>query len=447
MNILLIDDNQRIFPIMKENLEIAGYQLFYASNTKQAFKQIQINFIDVILLDIKLGNENGVETLKKLKKLDKEIPVIMITGFASVDTAVTSMKEGAFDYLKKPLNFNLLCQLIEKAIEASSIKQENSSLKKLRINDLPNLTSLDGDFQNTIERAKLLANSDFPVLITGENGTGKELLAECIHRYSKRSSQKLHKINCAAFPESLLDNELFGHNKGSFTGAESDFKGIFEQANNATLFLDEIGDMPSTIQVKILRVLQNNEIRRIGGDKTIKVNIRFIAATNKNLQEQIDIGNFRKDLFYRLNTASLQIPPLRNRRKDINLLAKDFLEEYNIQNEGTKKFFSSEVLKYFENYNWPGNVRELKNVVHYSYTISRNDSILIDDLPPSLQKENQDLMLENDLSLFEQQQIKMIKKALQDTGNNKTEAAKLLKISRNTLYFKIKKYRISHGQK
>lgn len=442
MNVLLVDDNQGIYSVMKENLGFAGHTLYCASNTENAHVQMKKQSIDAILLDIKLGSENGIDTLKEFKQLYKNTPIIMITGYATVDTAVKSMKEGAFDYLKKPLNFDIMCQLLESAFEASKMKLENAALKMRRIEDLPALTSRDPNFQDIINRAQILASTDLPVVITGENGTGKELLAEYIHRHSERSSQKLHKINCAAFPESLLDNELFGHEKGAYTGADSTFKGIFEQADHATLFLDEIGDMPHFIQVKILRVLQNNEIRRIGGSTTINVNNRYIASTNKDLKELIRQGLFREDLYYRLNAAVLEIPPLRNRKHDIPLLASYFLDAYNRKNNSTTKFLSEKVINLFQCYHWPGNIRELKNVLNYAATVSMGSEITIKDLPPSQDMKKGSTLKISGISPLENQQIELIKKTLSKTGNNKTQAAKILNISRNTLYLKIKRYGI-----
>ena len=446
MNVLLIDDNRGIFTIMRENFEFAGHRLHYASCEREAMARIAgsgVDTPDVILLDIKMGRESGLDILSTIKARHPDIPVIMITGYASVETAVAGMKAGAFDYLTKPLDFDLLCRQIEKAGENYRVKLENRELKERLIEDLPAITSRDTEYLKIIERAGTLASSDLSILILGENGTGKELLAELIHRRSERSSRKMHKINCAAFPESLLDNELFGHEKGAYTGADGLFKGIFEQADGGTLFLDEIGDMPPIIQVKLLRVLQNSEIRRIGGDRTINIDVRFIGATNKNLHHLIAAGVFREDLFYRLNTAVLNIPPLRERKGDIELLTSFFLDEFSRKNNQSRKEISPAVSRLFSDYSWPGNVRELKNVLNYAATIGAGSQIQADDLPPYVVSPNAPAAApDTSGNPLEDQQIEIIRKTLVKCGNNKSRAARILNISRNTLYMKMKKYGI-----
>jgi transcriptional regulator with PAS, ATPase and Fis domain len=289
-------------------------------------------------------------------------------------------------------------------------------------------------------KAKKLAITNLPILITGENGTGKEVVADFIHRHSARHLQKIVKINCAAFPETLLDNELFGHEKGAYTGADMAFKGVFERAHESSLFLDEIGDMPLTIQAKILRTLQHHEIRRIGGEDTITVDVRFIAATNRRLKELIESRKFREDLFYRLNAAILHLPPLRERKEDIPLLAEHFLSEYAGANAGTAKELSEEVLETFFEYHWPGNVRELKNALNYAAAISSGSVIGRDDLPPHFAPISpQEAISEN---IREDTEKTLILKALHKVNYNKTKAADLLKMSRKTLYNKLEKYGI-----
>lgn len=443
MNILLVDDKEGIYSVMRENFEFTGHTLLYSASQNECLKTLNSQKIDVVLLDIMLGQDNGVETLKLIKKRLPDLPVIMITGYATVETAVLTMKLGAFDYLKKPLKFERLSQLTEKAYDTSRIKKENKALKERMIEDLPPLSSLNPHFSETISRARKLASTDFPLLIQGENGTGKELLVDYIYRHSNRVAEKLNKINCAAFTESLLDNELFGHEKGAYTGASSSFKGIFEQSDNGTLFLDEIGDMPETIQVKILRVLQNQEVRRIGGDATTKINVRFIGATNKNLEKMISKGDFREDLYYRLNTAILRIPPLRERLMDLPALTNYFLTDFSRKNNQDLKTLSPEVDSLFKQYKWPGNIRELKNVLNYAATICSSNLIGLIDLPPSIRFYESDSAEENAFSLRENQEMELIKKTLSLTGSNKSESARILNMSRNTLYQKMKKYGIA----
>ncbi len=303
------------------------------------------------------------------------------------------------------------------------------------------LQSKNVEFCNVLQRAKQLAASDITILIIGENGTGKEGLAEYILKNSKRQSEKFIKINCAAFPESLLDNELFGHEKGAYTGASSEYRGVFEQADRGTLLLDEIGDMPKTLQAKILRVIQNQEVRRIGANETKKINVRFLASTNKDLSAMVEEGSFREDLFYRLNGGMLRIPPLRNRKEDLEDLTQSLLETISENNNIGVKHLSAHVKNLFHNYQWPGNVRELKNVLLYAATISQNDEIKLEDLPPGI--EPCDSHLNNSLTLVQQKEKELIYKTLLETKNNKSETAKFLNMSRNTLYLKLKKYGIA----
>lgn len=443
MNILLVDDKKNIFSVMRENFEFSGHVLFYSASQEECLKTLHSKKIDVVLLDIMLGNDSGIDILKIIKKSFFDIPVIMITGYSTVETAVMAMKIGAFDYLKKPLKFDLLCQLVEKAYDASQIQKENKSLKERMIEKLPPLSSLNPNLSETIKRSIRLASTDFPILIQGENGTGKELLVDNIYRHSNRAAEKLNKINCAAFTESLLDNELFGHEKGAYTGASSSFKGIFEQSDNGTLFLDEIGDMPATIQVKILRVLQNLEIRRIGGTRTIKINVRFIGATNKDLEDMVRMGQFREDLYYRLNTVILKLPPLRDRLMDLPMLIDHFLSDFSRKSEQNVKRLSPEVNFLFTQYKWPGNIRELKNVLTYAATISSSDTIQLQDLPPSIRFYNSTNTTTEIYSIVELQELELIKNTLSTTGGNKSETARILNISRNTLYQKLKKHGIT----
>lgn len=434
MNILLIDDKRAFFDILKDNFSYTGHHLMYSKNTAEALGIIQKHLVEIILLDINLGTENGIDTLQTIKNEFPHIPIIMITGFASVETAVNSMKLGAYDYVKKPLDFSMLNQLVERAYEANKYKLENKNLKNRLIEKIPITDSLNPQVKETLERAKKLADTELPILILGDNGTGKELLADYIHSHSQRNSEKMLKINCAAFPENLLDNELFGHEKGAYTGADSRFKGIFERADQGTLFLDEIGDMPLSIQSKILRVLQNQEIRRIGGEKNIKIDVRFIAATNKNPEKLIEEGLFRRDLYYRLNTALLHLQPLRNRLEDLPILIRNFINQ---QEEG--KSISEQVMELFRNYSWPGNIRELKNVINYAAIISNNETIKLSDLPPSFSSSSTN---NNKLSPIQENEKELIEKTLRKYNYNKTKSAKALHMSRNTLYLKINRFGI-----
>ncbi len=381
-----------------------------------------------------------MEVLQQLTAVDKHPPVIMITGFGSIETAVKAVKSGAYDYVQKPLNFNKLLSTIENAVKLSELKKENRQLKSRIVELSDRIVTQDKSMLDLCHKARRLAATEIPILVLGENGTGKELLANFIHNHSNRSSRSFNCINCAAFPESLLDNELFGHEKGAYTGANGTFCGVFEKADHGTLLLDEIGDMAPTTQAKILRTLQNNEIRRIGGNKNIHIDVRFIACTNKDLDQLISKGRFREDLYYRINAATLIIPPLRARLGDIPLLVDHFLEVYAENNSKKMAGVSEKVLHCFLNYHWPGNIRELKNTINYAATMAQSDRIRIEDLPAIFcEMEAQGA----DYNIREATEKMMIMRMLKQAEYNKRKAAKLLKISRKTLYNKLKKYGIS----
>ncbi len=440
MQILLIDDNEQLSEILKDNFSFVGHYMFYANDSVSAFDVLEKELIHVILLDVRLGDENGVDVLKKLKVEYPNIPVIMITGYATIEVAVSAMQMGAYDFVKKPIEFNTLCARIETATNTVKFKAENTNLKNRLKENGTALISKNKKYNEIISRAQRLAASDISILIIGENGSGKEILADYIYKNSNRISEKFVKINCASFPESLLDNELFGHEKGAFTGADTVFTGVFEQANRGTLLLDEIGDMPLTLQAKILRVLQNQEIRRLGGKNTRKVDIRFIAATNKDLEKMVKEGTFREDLYYRLNGGMLKIPPLRERKEDLDFLIDDLLRAISIDSKVPQKQISIKVYDIFRNYPWHGNIRELKNALVYASVISQNDIIEAEDLPPSFGvKANSS---DSQLSLIQEREKDLIRKILLQNNNNKTETARVLKMSRNTLYLKLKKYGI-----
>ena len=438
-NILVIDDKIKICQSLAQNFDQRGYQTFFETTEEKALALFSKYAINVVLLDIMLGEQNGLEVLQELLLIKPDIPVIMITGYGSIDTAVQSIKLGAFDYVTKPLDFEKLFNIVESAANMSGPSEEKPHRKK-HIGDPPKIITQHKKMLELCAKAKKLAATDLPILLTGENGTGKEIIADFIHMHSSRNTRKMLKINCAAFPETLLDNELFGHERGAYTGADTAFKGVFERAHGSSLFLDEIGDMSLTIQAKILRTLQHHEIRRIGGERTITVNVRFIAATNRDPEELIAAKKFREDLFYRLNTAILYLPPLRERKEDIPLFVEHFLSEYSRMNSTHVKKVSDEVLEIFLDYHWPGNVRELKNAVNYAAAISSNDVIEIDALPPHFSPVEPPNISDN---IREDVEKTLILKMLQKANYNKTRTAELLKMSRKTLYNKLEKYGIS----
>lgn len=438
--ILIIDDKVKLCKTLVQTFGHIGYRALYATHGTEALKCLSRHNIQAILLDIKLGEENGIELLRQIRAFRQDIPVIMMTGYASVDTAVQSLKLGAFDYVKKPLDFEQLVNVVENALKPSPHQQDLPVAPQAVKPQAPHIVTQHSQMLKVCDKARRLATTDLPILILGENGTGKEVLADFIHSQSARNSRAMLKINCAAFPESLLDNELFGHEKGAYTGADTEFKGVFERANHSSLFLDEIGDMSLVIQAKILRTLHNRELRRLGGSRTIQVDVRFIAATNKDLQKLIDRERFRQDLYYRLKAAVLKIPPLRERKDDIPLLVDHFLAEYAQLQSEPLKTVASPVWEVLTRYEWPGNVRELKNLINYAAAIATKDVIGLDELPPDF-LEMPPAMEPN--GRLEDVEKNVILNMLRQTGYNKKRTAELLNIGRKTLYRKLQKYGIT----
>jgi two-component system, NtrC family, response regulator AtoC len=437
--ILIIDDNAKLAKSLARNFEQLGYAAHMAVDSREAFGVLGRRPVRAVLLDIVLGDEDGLAVLERITTRHPGAPVIMITGFGSIESAVASVKLGAFDYAQKPLDFNKLLKIVENAVKLGDLAEENSSLRD-RIMELSGcIVSKNPELLALCEKAKRLAATDISVLIQGENGTGKELLAKLIHNSSGRASRKMTTVNSAAFPDSLLDNELFGHEKGAYTGADSRFIGIFERAEKSSLYLDEIGDMSMPTQAKILRALQNQEIRRIGGNETIKVDVRLIASTNRDLARLIEEKRFRQDLYYRLNAAILKLPPLRERRDDIPLLVEHFLDLFSRENAKQTPTVSDAAMARFLDYGWPGNVRELKNTINYAATMSLSGAIHLEDLPASLMEAK---CPDFEDSMLEEAEKRLILRTLKETGNNKKKAAEVLSISRKTLYNKLKKYEI-----
>jgi len=439
-SVLIIDDNIKLCKSLAQNFDQLGYRSHYAENSAKAFDILSQHPVGVVLLDIVLGKEDGVDVLERLLSRNSKLPVIMITGYGSIETAVKSVKLGAFDYVQKPLDFNNILKIVENALRVANLKSENQRLKNRIVALTDRIITHSRKMIDVCNKAKRLAETDIPILIIGENGTGKELLANFIHNNSKRSAYQISSINCAAFPETLLDNELFGHEKGAYTGADAAFIGIFEKADGGTLHLDEIGDMAPSTQAKILRTLQNNEIRRIGGNKSITIDVRFIASTNKDILGLIAQGRFREDLYYRINAATLHIPPLKERMDDIPVLVNHFLSSFSNNNSKMVKRVSDDVLQRFSQYHWPGNIRELKNTINYAATMATSGDIRMEDLPAAfidMQKEK------SEYNIMEETEKMLIIKMLKQSDYNKRKAARLLEISRKTLYNKLKKYGIS----
>ena len=437
-NILVIDDNYKIYKSLELNLKKEGFLSCDARNSKDAIALMYSEKPDLILLDLALGEENGLDLLREVQKIDSTIPVIMITGYGTLESAVKAIKLGAFDFLEKPLQFEKLLSTINNALELTKLKNENRELKEKINVKRGGLITQNEKMLEICDKACKLAVTDIPILITGESGTGKELIADMIHDNSNRREQSLVKLNCSALSEQLLDSELFGHEKGAFTGAVASHIGVFEQACGGSLHLDEIGDMAMSTQAKILRAIQYGEIRRIGGATQIKVDVRFIASTNKDLSKLIDQGLFREDLMYRLNASCIHLPPLRERKEDIPVLAATFIKEF--QDEGERRSLSDLAIEKMLEYDWDGNIRELRNIIRVTLALTDKEIIEADAINiPKKMLVAMNPVLSGNLRSSERL---LIVDALSSTGNNRSAAASKLGISRKTLYNKIEKYGI-----
>ncbi len=380
--ILVVDDEQTILDTVSDILEDEDYQVITAIDGKECLKIIaEGDMPDLVLLDIWMPGIDGIEVLKKIREENPYLPVIIMSGHATIETAVEATKLGAFDFIEKPLSMDQLLVSCEKALKFKELQEENVLLRE-KAGHVKEITGTSMVIQELKEQIQIVAPTDAWVLIQGENGTGKELVAQTIHRLSKRASKPLIDINCAAIPDELIESELFGHEKGAFTGAAARKRGKFELANGGTLFMDEIGDMSMNTQAKILRVLQEQKFQRVGGSRTIKVDVRIIAATNKNLEEEIKKGNFREDLYFRLNVIPIIVPPLRDRKEDIPILVEQFLKEFSPG--GVKIEAEDGVIQALQAYDWPGNIRELRNLIERLVILSRNGKIRFKDLPPQI---------------------------------------------------------------
>ncbi|MCD6526590.1 MAG: sigma-54-dependent Fis family transcriptional regulator, partial [Desulfuromonas sp.] len=383
--ILVVDDEKNIRESITGILQDEGFQVITASDGVQALESVNDDKPDLVLLDIWMPGMDGIETLKQLRTRHDDIQVIMMSGHATIETAVTATKLGAYDFIEKPLSLEKLLVCIHNALKVNQLVEENKSLKE-KISKNYEIIGTSAPIQDLKQQIAIAAPTSGWVLITGENGTGKELVARSIHRMSKRSGKPFVEVNCAAIPEDLIESELFGHEKGAFTGATSKRKGKFDLAHEGTLFLDEIGDMSLKTQAKVLRILQEHKFERVGGIKTIEVDVRVIAATNKNLEDEIKSGNFREDLFYRLNVLPFHVPALRERAEDIELLTNHFLRSY-CEKENTEiKRITDDAVNIMQNYHWPGNVRELKNLIERLVIMNPGTELGATSLPAEINK-------------------------------------------------------------
>lgn len=451
--ILVVEDKESMAEMLKETLESGGYNVILASNGVEGIKCLKENKVDVVLTDLKLPQKNGIDVLKASKEENQLRPVIIMTAFGSIETAVTAMKGGAFDFITKPFDTDYLLMLIKRAIDTQRLITENILLKEefaLKLG-LPRIIGKSEKIVDVAQIVQKVAPTRATVLLLGESGTGKELFARAIHHLSNRQNYPFVPINCAAIPKDLLESELFGHEKGAFTSADAKKLGKFELADNGTIFLDEIGDMDLTIQSKILRAIEEGEIERVGAVKPVKVDVRIVAASNKDLEKAVEEKKFREDLYYRLNVFPIRIPPLRERREDIPLLVEYFVNKYCLEMKTAVKNISQDAIEMLMNYNWKGNVRELENAIERAVILCETDKITTEHFVlgrqynfescSKIQQGNGTLeaVAKDALRSAETERITAV---LKDTKGNKTKAAEILQVSYKTLLTKIKEYGI-----
>jgi two-component system NtrC family response regulator len=445
LNLLIIDDEEAQLLSLKSFLSRRNFDIITANDGKSGFDKLKDSQVDVVLTDFRMPNWDGYTVLKNIKELNPDIDVVIMTAFGSVDDAVKLMKSGAYDYLAKPIDLDELENLLERIREKRFLVSENKLLKKQLEEKfkLNSIISVSGEMEEVLNTAGRVAPSKASVLVRGESGTGKELIAKAIHFASPRKDKPFVTVNISSLSENLLESELFGHEKGSFTGASNERIGRFEEANGGTLFIDEVGDIPFPAQVKLLRAVQFSEIQRIGGNATKKVDVRIITATHRNLEEMIKSGEFREDLFYRLNVVSICIPPLRKRKSDIPVLVDHFINKYSQINEKVVNSLSSEAMDQLMKYTYPGNIRELENIIERAVVLSREDMITKSDLPNQIGKISEKSIFdpsdlehgyENKVKSFE---TEIILEALSRTDGNKSAAARLLKLTERHLRSRI----------
>jgi two-component system response regulator HydG len=444
--ILIVDDEESHRIMLRAVLKDEGYEVAEAADGTEAIRAVVKEAFDLILMDLRMTSMDGIEALTEIRKISTLVPVLIMTAYGSVKTAVEALKAGAFDYLTKPLDIDELKVLIDKALEHYHLRTENMILKE-RLGDRFDFSRIIGrsaGMKFMMETLAMVAPTDATVLIMGESGTGKEVVANAIHHNSPRAQQPFIKVSCAALPETLLESELFGHEKGAFTGAVSRRKGRFELSHRGTIFLDEIAEMSLATQTKLLRVLQERSFEPLGSSRTIRVDIRVITATNRELAAQVREGRFREDLFYRLNVVPLTVPPLRERKEDIPLLANHFLALFREKNSKPIKAISGKALDLLLRYEWPGNIRELENCIERAVIMARGEVVVPADLPPQIQMLSREegpmeFVIPSGISLGEMERA-VIVKTLAETGGNRTRTAEILGINRRTLQNKLKQY-------
>lgn len=449
--LLIVDDQEENLKSLALGFSRSDYEVLTALGGREAINAIKENDIDVAICDLKMPEVDGMEVLRYCTGLTPPVAVVMVTAFGTIESAVEALKEGAFDYITKPVNLKELRIQVEKAFEHQDLRKENIYLHT-QINKKYGFEGMIGEtaeMQRIFEKARLIAKSKATILIQGESGTGKDLLARAIHYNCPRAKQPFIPIHCAALPETLMESELFGHEKGAFTGAIARKEGLFELADGGTAFLDEISEIPPAMQVKLLRILETKEFMRVGGVKPLHVDIRVICATNKNLSEEVEDGRFREDLFYRLNVISFTLPPLRIRRADIPLLVKTFVDEFARENNKNIKSITKKALAFLTSYHWPGNIRELRNCIESIVVFAAGEEIDEDMLPshihPAEIKEPGYVFTASTGQTLDAIEMKYIQETLMGAEGNRTRAAEILGISRRTLQRKLKDLGIENG--
>jgi two-component system, NtrC family, response regulator HydG len=442
VTILVVDDEQVHRYMLCSMFKEWGWKCVEADDGKTAVDAVEKFRYDAVLMDVRMARMDGMEAFSRIHAMYPALPVIIMTAYSSVDAAVEAIKHGAYDYLTKPLDFDRLRLTLERAVDRKQVEERKQEAEKTKAETAS--TDILGNSPSMIELLEMIsyvAPTEATVLITGDSGTGKELVAAELHRNSARSNGPFVKVNCAALAESLLESELFGHEKGAFTGADKQRNGKFVQASGGTLFLDEIGETSQAMQVKMLRVLQEHELQRVGGEETIHTDARIIAATNRDLEEEVRAGNFREDLYYRLNVVTVPVPPLRDRKDDIPLLVNHFVRKFAEKNRREVAGVTSECMERLSLYPWPGNVRELENAIERGVILMRGEYLTEKSLPLPIQKqEKNDGEEETQPSSLQAQEKKLILQTLEETGGNKSEAARRLGITRKTLQNKLQKY-------
>ena len=445
--ILIIDDEVQIRTLLTRMMELEGYDVCQAGDCRAALKQLELQNPDVALCDVFLPDGNGVDLVLAIKKTAPNVEVILLTAHGNIPDGVQAIKNGAFDYITKGDDNNKIIPLISRAVEKARMNVRLEKLEK-KVGQTYSFDSILGEskvLKDAVSLAQKVSGTDVPVLLTGETGTGKEVFAQAIHYSSKRARQNFVAVNCSSFSKELLESEMFGHKAGSFTGALKDKKGLFEEANNGTIFLDEIGEMAFELQAKLLRILETGEYIKIGDTKPTRVNVRIIAATNRNLSQEIVAGRFREDLFYRLSVFQIHLPPLRERAGDIRLLAKAFIKSFAEQLARPVVEIAPAFLEALDSQPWKGNIRELRNVIERSMIVCESGHLDIADLPFDIQNAHYEHSNDSSPGSFELSAMERrhIARVLEYTKGNKTEAARLLKIGLTTLYRKIEEYKIS----